>query len=188
MGNFNSRGGAGSKPYGKPAYGGGGRGGYGGNAGGGSRGGFGGPRRDEGGEREMHTATCAECRQECQVPFRPNGTKPVYCSNCFKRDEAPRYGGSENNGVSERPRFDRGDREERPRFEKPAFAPTRAAAPAAASVDLSQFKVQLDIIHSKLDRILKLVSPTVVIEPVAEVVEEKVAAKPKTKKKVVAAE
>lgn len=180
MGSFNGRGG-------KPSYGGGGRGGFGGNSGGGSRGGFGGPRRDEGGEREMHTATCAECRQECQVPFRPNGTKPVYCSNCFKRDEAPRYGGSENNGVSERPRFDRGDREERPRFDKPAFAPTRAPAPAA-SVDLSQFKVQLDIIHSKLDRILKLVSPTVVIEPVVEAVEEKVAAKPKSKKKVVAAE
>ncbi len=186
MGSFNNRSGGGSKPYNKPAYGGGGRGGYGGNAGGGSRGGFGGPRRDDGGEREMHTATCAECRNECQVPFRPNGTKPVYCSNCFKRDEAPRYGGSENNGVSERPRFDRGDREERPRFEKPAFAPTRAPA-AAPSADLTQLKVQIDIMHSKLDRILKLVSPTMVVEPVVEAAAEAdVVVKPKAKKKATA--
>lgn len=174
MGNFNNRGGAGSKPFHKPSFG-GGRGGFGGGAG---RGGFGGGRRDEGGEREMHTATCADCGDKCQVPFRPNGTKPVYCSNCFKRDEAPRYGGSENNGVFERPRF---DREERPRFEKPAFAPARPAA-AAPSAEIAQLKTQLDIMHTKLDRILKLVSPTVVIEPVAEA-EEEVEVKPKAKKK-----
>lgn len=33
----------------------------------------------------MHKATCATCGNDCQVPFRPNGSKPVYCSNCFDR-------------------------------------------------------------------------------------------------------
>lgn len=33
--------------------------------------------------REMFSATCASCGREAQVPFRPNGTKPVYCSECF---------------------------------------------------------------------------------------------------------
>ena len=33
--------------------------------------------------REMHSATCSSCGREARVPFRPNGSKPVYCSECF---------------------------------------------------------------------------------------------------------
>ena len=35
------------------------------------------------GQREMHPATCAECGTETQVPFKPSGDRPVYCSDCF---------------------------------------------------------------------------------------------------------
>lgn len=43
--------------------------------------------RKQGGkvEREMYTATCAECGKEARVPFKPNGEKPVYCSECFAK-------------------------------------------------------------------------------------------------------
>ena len=34
--------------------------------------------------REMFSATCSNCGKEAQVPFRPSGTKPVYCSDCFQ--------------------------------------------------------------------------------------------------------
>jgi len=34
--------------------------------------------------REMHAATCAACGVETQVPFRPSGDRPVYCSDCFR--------------------------------------------------------------------------------------------------------
>jgi CxxC-x17-CxxC domain-containing protein len=44
---------------------------------GGSRGGY------SSGPREMFSATCSSCGREAQVPFRPSGTKPVYCSDCF---------------------------------------------------------------------------------------------------------
>jgi CxxC-x17-CxxC domain-containing protein len=36
------------------------------------------------GPREMHDAVCARCGQETQVPFRPTGARPVYCSDCFR--------------------------------------------------------------------------------------------------------
>lgn len=36
------------------------------------------------GPREMFSATCASCGREAQVPFRPSGDKPVYCSDCFQ--------------------------------------------------------------------------------------------------------
>ena len=41
-----------------------------------------GDSRDRG-DRPMHEATCAECGEKCEVPFRPNGEKPVYCRDCF---------------------------------------------------------------------------------------------------------
>lgn len=32
---------------------------------------------------ELFDAVCATCGKKCQVPFRPNGKKPVYCNDCF---------------------------------------------------------------------------------------------------------
>ena len=63
---------------------GGGKGhGFGGGFGGGARGGFDAPR-------EMFPAECGECGDACQVPFRPTGERPVFCKNCFRKDDAPR--------------------------------------------------------------------------------------------------
>lgn len=36
--------------------------------------------------KEMFTATCDNCGKKCEVPFRPSGDKPVYCSDCFRKD------------------------------------------------------------------------------------------------------
>jgi CxxC-x17-CxxC domain-containing protein len=41
--------------------------------------------RNFGGPREMHKATCAECSQECEVPFKPASGKPVYCRDCYRK-------------------------------------------------------------------------------------------------------
>ncbi len=38
-----------------------------------------------GGAREMHSAICAACGKECEVPFEPRGDRPVYCSECFTK-------------------------------------------------------------------------------------------------------
>lgn len=57
------------------------RGGSGGFRSGGGSGGF---RRDFG-PREMHKATCSDCGQECEVPFKPQEGKPVYCRDCYAK-------------------------------------------------------------------------------------------------------
>jgi len=54
------------------------RGDFGGSSSGGSRGGG-----YSSGPREMFSATCSNCGREALVPFRPSGSKPVYCSDCF---------------------------------------------------------------------------------------------------------
>lgn len=55
--------------------------------------------------KPMHDATCAGCGTRCQVPFKPNGRKPVYCSNCFVKDgdSAPKRFGGDRSERSERP-------------------------------------------------------------------------------------
>ena len=71
------------------SYGGGGGGssyssggGYGGGSSYGSGGG--GYSSYDRGPREMHDAVCARCGKETQVPFKPTGARPVYCSDCFR--------------------------------------------------------------------------------------------------------
>lgn len=36
------------------------------------------------GEREMFETTCERCGGVARVPFRPTGSRPVYCSDCFR--------------------------------------------------------------------------------------------------------
>lgn len=41
--------------------------------------------------KEMHTTICADCGASCQVPFKPRGEKPVYCSPCFSSQSESSY-------------------------------------------------------------------------------------------------
>lgn len=102
---------------------------------GGERGGF----RD-GGKPMMHEAVCSECGDRCQVPFRPNGRKPIFCSKCFEKQG---NGGSERS--FDRPRFDREDRG--------GFGKDKSN-----DVLVANLKAQLDEVNSKLDKILRTLS------------------------------
>ena len=46
--------------------------------------------RNNFGPREMHKAICDECKQECEVPFKPTKGKPVYCKDCYAKKK-PRF-------------------------------------------------------------------------------------------------
>ena len=114
---------------------------------GGDRGGdrsFGKPRFDRSERPMMHDAVCSQCGNDCQVPFKPNGRKPIFCSKCFEKQEGAGGGFAEKS--FDRPRF--GDREER--------APRRFGSEAGAQKINDNLKEQLDEITSKLNRILTL--------------------------------
>jgi len=40
---------------------------------------------------EMTKVTCASCGDECEVPFKPTSSKPVYCRDCFNKKEHSNY-------------------------------------------------------------------------------------------------
>jgi len=59
-----------------------------------SRGGGGGGGGYNSGPRtpvELHDVTCAKCGAATQVPFKPDGTRPVYCRDCYQKQKPSRY-------------------------------------------------------------------------------------------------
>ncbi len=146
----------------------------GGNRGGGFRGGNGGGRPSFGGNRggdrgpvTMHKAVCDECHKNCEVPFRPSGDKPIYCSDCFssKRedgDRAPRREFSNDRA----PRREFNDRPT-PSFTKPASAP--------AQDDMKnlfrEINIKLDRLTSAIEKLSspKVLSQSSYVKPVVKV-------------------
>lgn len=63
---------------------------------------FGGDRRERPrfDDKQKFDAVCSKCNSACQVPFRPTGERPVFCSNCFDKSGSARGntsgGGSTN--------------------------------------------------------------------------------------------
>ncbi len=82
---------------------------------------------------QLFSATCAQCRKACEVPFRPNGEKPVFCRDCF--------GGKKESGRDFAP--------------APRSAPTYAPKSTDANVD--DLKRQIEGMNKKLDTVLQLV-------------------------------
>jgi len=52
--------------------------------------------------KAMHKAVCSECGQACEIPFKPSGDRPVFCSQCFAQHQ------NEGSGES---RFDKKPRD-----------------------------------------------------------------------------
>ncbi|MFH0852911.1 MAG: CxxC-x17-CxxC domain-containing protein [bacterium] len=83
------------------------------------------------GDRQMYSATCDKCGKSCEVPFRPTSGKPIYCSECFNKEDrsGDRRGGVRHGG---------GDRE---------------------GVGNKQISEQLKSLSNKLDKIIDLLDP-----------------------------
>jgi CxxC-x17-CxxC domain-containing protein len=149
--------------------------------------------RSSGQVQELFSATCSACQKSCEVPFRPNGEKPVYCSACFgkMRDDNDRGGDRNDNYHS--------DRREKPAFSKsdrPAYQANNNfdAVREERNKDLEAIRLHLAKIELQLNRVLGFVNPPaekvskeqvaftpIEAEAVVEVVAKKVR-KPKTEK------
>lgn len=124
--------------------------------------------RDGDRDNTMHKATCSECGKSCQVPFRPLGDKPVYCSNCFA---AKREGGSDRGERSERgdfserrPRREFADRRPEPHFhEKPM-----PAHDGEAKKQLEEMNRKLDRLIDAVEKLVQMKKEPAVVKPLPE--------------------
>jgi CxxC-x17-CxxC domain-containing protein len=90
-------------------------------------------KRDFDKPQVMHKTVCSKCGQQCEVPFIPSGSRPVFCRVCFQANRVSNPMRSENN-----------------------FSASRPATQA-------QYKEQFDLLGKKLDKILELLQPKVIV-------------------------
>ncbi|OGH91241.1 MAG: hypothetical protein A2479_04395 [Candidatus Magasanikbacteria bacterium RIFOXYC2_FULL_39_8] len=161
---------------------------------------FGGGRGfDRGAKREMFDAVCSECGDECQIPFRPTGGRPVLCSNCFGKKNGETSGKFGRNSFQ---RSDMGSKQMhkatcatcgdtcevpfRPVGNKPVYCSQCFGKNDAGSRGKGgdQFKDQLNMLNTKLDKILGLLNHDVSINEVKEKKNKKEKKEEKVEKKV----
>jgi CxxC-x17-CxxC domain-containing protein len=89
-------------------------------------------RRDSGrSSGRMHEVICDKCGQSCEVPFKPTKGKPVYCNDCFRKDER---------------------QEPRPNYPKREFRPEHGSSKR------DNLEADIQQINAKLDRILEMLN------------------------------
>lgn len=107
----------------------------------GSKGGF---TRGQGsfdGPRKIYTATCSDCGDSCEVPFRPTGERPVFCKDCFDKQSPQKF-----------------DRREAPRSFDRRDTPRFAPKPANNDRAIEELKAQIRSLAGKLDSVAALLS------------------------------
>ncbi len=120
--------------------------------------------RDEGGEREMFDAVCANCGNACQVPFKPNGKTPILCKACFAQSRDAEEGGGERRSFS-KDFAGKGvgrDFAEKKQFgTRTSFKGERSYAPRSESTAdprIAELEKGLAQANEKLDRLIDLLS------------------------------
>jgi CxxC-x17-CxxC domain-containing protein len=151
--------------------------------------------RDSGRPLRMHKAICNECGKECELPFKPTGDKPVFCSNCFRNKENL----NRSSGRDSRKKFnfqekrmysaictECGNKCEvpfRPTGGKPIYCSNCfGKGDNTGGKNTEQFKEQFETLNAKLDNILKLLTPIVSTEVAREQKVTRETGVPKTKK------
>jgi CxxC-x17-CxxC domain-containing protein len=105
-------------------------------------------RRDFDKPRSMFKATCSNCGRDCEVPFKPNGSKPVFCRECFQSNKSSNPMSPDN-------------------FTRHTDQPQQSQQPQHP-----QYKEQFEILNTKLDKILNLlaIKEAVIQTPVIDVI------------------
>jgi CxxC-x17-CxxC domain-containing protein len=89
------------------------------------------------GRQMLHKTICSKCNKECEVPFRPTGSRPVFCKDCFQSNRS-------SNDYPRRPNFENRDNAQVGKF-----------------VEKPQFKEQFERLNMKLDKILRILEPKI---------------------------
>jgi CxxC-x17-CxxC domain-containing protein len=147
---------------------------------------------------ELYKATCASCGKDCEVPFKPTGSKPVYCRDCFKNNSNTDSHGSDNR--SDRQMYDavcsncgnnckipfrptqgrdilcsncfekNGPIDTRKPFEKHSFT---GKEHVQKTFDVPNYKAQFDALNAKMDEILDILHKATAEAPAVEPAIEK---------------
>lgn len=101
----------------------------------------------------LHDAVCNACNKACQVPFEPNGRKPVYCRDCFipkesGADRAPRTFDKNSSN-----RFADHDRKGRSSYPRPEVR--AAAASQGIERQIAELTARVDSLTRAVEKLAK---------------------------------
>lgn len=85
--------------------------------------------------KTFYKATCSNCGNSCEVPFKPVNGKPVFCRDCFVKTGETAGGRAS-------------DRMQKREYSRPAVAPERTTDSSA------QVLKQLEILNAKIERLI----------------------------------
>ena len=166
---------------------------------------FGGNRRSGGrnsARPAMHQATCSECGQACEIPFRPSGDRPIFCSECFEKKNGGSFKSRPSNfGNDRRDRFSFEDKQMHravcakcgqdcqvpflPTAGKPVFCDNCFGKGGNNTKDSGEVRQQIKMLNTKLDQLIKILTPSVVAKKTTKLkIESKAVAKVAVKAKV----
>ncbi len=107
----------------------------------------------------MHRAVCDKCGKDCEVPFKPSGDKPIYCSRCFENVEPKRESRDSRGGGRSRD-YGRDNSRDYGRDNSRDYKKTETT-----SVDISPLKDQLSSINTKLDVLIDILKTKEEVKP-----------------------
>ena len=119
-------------------------------------------------DREMFSAICDECGNECQLPFKPSSSKPVYCSKCFEER-------GERSGLHDKPEYNRNQNRNFGNSSR-----DNNAGAMNTEKEIIDLKAQLNNVNQKLDKIMLALNMQ--SEKTVQKVEEKITPEAKEKK------
>lgn len=123
------------------------------------------------GPKQMFKAECSKCHRSCDVPFKPNGKKPVFCSACFVRDDEGDSRG-DSRGSYQKNEY---------RSERPSFSPKPVQQEDPRIGDI---KRQLSAVDEKLEMLIQMFEASRAVAPKENKEEVPVKAKKVAPKKV----
>lgn len=97
-------------------------------------------------DHEIYKTVCSVCHKPCEVPFKPNGKKPVFCDTCFGKTKE-----------TARPTFTK--QKDKTVFEIPTdvVLPTYTGQTSSSTdLRLTELKRELHGIQAKLDKLINL--------------------------------
>lgn len=158
-----------------------------------------------GGRPTMYKAVCSECGDSCEVPFKPTGSKPVFCSFCFDkqdgggRDRDNRGGGRSGGFDGGRERHRDRDREMynvvcdkcgkncqvpfQPKSDKPVFCEDcfgkggNSRKEGGSNRDSGELMSQIKMLNEKMDKLITILTPNTPAKETKITVKEPVKAK-----------
>jgi CxxC-x17-CxxC domain-containing protein len=98
---------------------------------------------------EVYKTICDTCKKPCEVPFKPNGKKPVFCDACFgqtRTSSTPAYAYKKDRPVFETP----------DNYVAPVNPGSSPVSLQSTDIKIAELKRELSSANAKLDKLIDL--------------------------------